>query len=118
MTVDLRTKKTRRKYLKLISEGFLVNGCSLCKETKSIKEFKHWRILNNRFPWDRIAKTHHMIIPKRHTIYEELNEIEKKEFEIIKVGYIEEKYELIAEAMNKKKSIPKHLHIHLIILKK
>jgi len=118
MTVDLRTKKTRRKYLKLISEGFLVNGCSLCKETKSIKEFKHWRILNNRFPWDRIAKTHHMIIPKRHTIYEKLNEIEKKEFEIIKVGYIEEKYELIAEAMNKKKSIPKHLHIHLIILKK
>lgn len=113
----LRTEKTHKKYLKLIANGLLANGCRLCK-ISSIKEFKHWRIVSNKFPWNRIAKIQHMIIPKRHIIYEKLNNIEKKEFEIIKKTYIEKKYELIAEATNKKKSIPEHFHIHLIILKK
>jgi hypothetical protein len=113
----LRTEETRQKYKKFKANGFLDDGCNLCKEETLTKSFKYWRIVDARFPWDRIAKIHHMIIPKRHIVYEELNKSEKKEFEIIKIGYIEKKYELIAEATNKKKSIPEHLHIHLIILK-
>jgi len=113
-----RTKKTEEKYKKFMAKGFLAKGCNLCRKVKSIKEFRYWRIVDNEFPWDRIAKINHMIIPKRHIIYEELNKAEKKEFESIKSAYIEEKYELIAEVANKKKSIPDHFHIHLIILKK
>lgn len=118
MQVTLRTKETYEKYTKLIAEGFLANGCNLCKKTKTLKEFEHWRIVDNLFPWDNIAEKHDMIIPKRHIVFEELNDLEKKEYEKIKIEYIEKEYELIAEATNKKKTIPEHMHIHLIILKK
>lgn len=112
-----RTKKTYIKYKKFKKEKVFINECGLCKE-KLIKEFKYWKIIKNRFPWDRIAKINHIVIPKRHVVYKKLNKKEKKELETIKMGYIEKKYELLAEATNRKKSIPGHFHIHLIILKK
>ena len=115
-----RTKKTDQKYKKFIAQGFLENGCGLCKKNKNelIKEFKYWKIVKNRFPWDRIAKTSHMVIPKRHVSGEKLTKIEKRELEIIKFKYIEKEYELLAEATTRKKSIPGHFHVHLLILKK
>jgi predicted nucleic acid-binding OB-fold protein len=115
-----RTRETRKKYEKFIADGFLNDGCNLCKRRKTelIKEFKHWRIIKNIFPWDRVAKTNHIIVPKRHIVYKELTKTEKDELEKIKIEYIEKGYDLIAEATNKIKSIPTHLHIHLIILKK
>ena len=113
----LRTKRAQQKYLKLITEGFLENGCNLCKKVSFIKEFKHWRIIENKFPYDRIAKVNHMIIPKRHITEKKLNNLEKKEFEIIKSGYVAKKYEFLIECTNKRKSIPGHFHIHLIIVK-
>lgn len=116
----LRTTKTLNSYLKFIKNGFLAEECNLCNKKKagSIKKFKYWRIVDNLFPWDRIAKIHHMIIPKRHIVYTELTQAEKKEFDAIKIKYIEKNYDLIAEATQKKKTIPEHLHIHLIILRK
>lgn len=118
--MTLRTKKTLTAYLKFIKNGFLAEECNLCskKKAESIKKFKYWRVVNNIFPWDNIAKIHHIIIPKRHVVYTELTREEKKEFDLIKLKYIEPKYDLIAEATQKKKTIPEHLHIHLIILKK
>jgi len=113
----MRTRKTAKNYKKFRDAGFLTNdGCRLCKEIL-IKDFKLWKIINNRFPWDRIAKIHHMIIPKRHTVYEKLNKAEKKEYDLIKKTYIEKKYQVIAEATEIKKTIPTHMHIHLITLK-
>lgn len=116
----LRTKKSQEKYSKFIANGFLGEECNLCseKKAKSLKKFKHWRIINNRFPHDRISKINHILIPKRHTLYEKLNKREKEEFEKIKLNYIEEKYDVLLEATKKRKSIPEHHHIHLIILKK
>lgn len=113
---DLRTKKMDKIYRGLIAKGFLANGCNLCKE-KTLKEFRYWKIIKNRFPWDKISKVHHMIIPKRHTIESKLTKAELKEFGLLKKGYIEKNYELIAEATKKKKTIPTHLHLHLIIAK-
>jgi len=112
----LRTQETYDAYMKTLAGRSLDDGCALCKEVL-IKEFKYWKIIDCRFPWSRIAQIHHMAIPKRHIVYAELNEEEKKEFEEIKIVYIEKEYDLIAEATNKKKSIPGHLHIHLIIIK-
>jgi hypothetical protein len=114
---DLRTKKSHNRYVKLISKGILADGCNLCKDKESVKKFKHWRIITALYPWDLITKTHHMIIPKRHITYKKLNAAEKKEFDLIKSGYIEKTYDLIAEAPDKKKSIPGHLHVHLLMLK-
>jgi len=116
MNTGLRTRKTFQKYKKFKSAGFLANGCNLCKE-KSIKEFKYWKILNCRFPWDRIAKTNHLLIPKRCTVYKKLNNKEKNEFELIKATYVNKKYEILIETTDKEKSIPGHFHIHLMVIK-
>jgi diadenosine tetraphosphate (Ap4A) HIT family hydrolase len=102
--------------MKKISEGILLHGCRLC-QMKAIKEYKHWKILENEYPWDLIAKINHMIVPKRHVKYERLNQAEKKEFDLIKKNYLEKKYTLLIEVADKDKSIPSHFHIHLIIIK-
>jgi len=115
---NLRTRKTHLKYMKLIAGGFLENGCGLCQRIKTVREFKYWRIITNLFPYDRISRIHHMIIPKRHISEKEISEKEKKEYELIKEKYIEKKYEFIVETTKSTKSIPEHFHIHLIIAKK
>ncbi len=114
---SLRTKKIHEKYKRVLTKRSPLDACVLCKKI-ALKEFKYWKIVHNRFSWDRIAKIHHMIIPKRHIVYEQLNTKEKKEFESIKSKYIDKKYELIAEMTAKEKSIPEHFHVHLIIMKK
>lgn len=112
----LRTEESHQKYLKLIAEGILKNGCNLCK-APSIKDFEYWRIIDNKFPYDLIASVSHMIIPKRHTIEINLTNEEKKELEIIKSTYIQQNYELLLLQTNRGSSIPGHFHTHLITLK-
>ena len=113
---DLRTKKTHEKYMKVRAQKTFNHTCRLCK-IKPIKDFKYWKIIDNEYPWDLIAKTNHMLVPKRHVVYEELNIIEKKELDLIKSNYVNKKYEIIAEATNRKKSIPSHFHVHLLVLR-
>ncbi len=84
---------------------------------KQIKEYKYWKILKNEYPWDLMAKTHDMIVPKRHVSFEKLNSAEKKEFDLIKKNYLEKKYTHLIEVSDKGKSIPSHFHVHLIILR-
>ena len=114
--VSLRTNETHEKYRKFREDGFLDKGCNLCS-ANSIKDFEHWRIVENLFPYDKIAKIHNMIILKRHARFEELNESEKIEFESLKAGYINDEYEFIIEPTLKKKTIPLHMHLHLIVPK-
>lgn len=119
MTTSLRTIKTKEEYDKFQAEGNLKNGCKLCDKNEDdlIQEFKYWKIIKNKFPWDLISKLNHLMIPKRHTIYGELNEEEKKEQDFIKSDYIEGRYDIIAEALPHAMSIPEHYHSHLIVLK-
>jgi predicted nucleic acid-binding OB-fold protein len=113
---DLRTKKTYDKYMSMIAKGLLDHGCRLC-QIKPIKQFKYWKIINNDYPWDLVAKTNHILVSKRHITYEKLNQVERKEFDVIKAGYIEKNYGHIVETTNKRKSIPSHFHVHLLVLK-
>ncbi|MFZ2149626.1 MAG: hypothetical protein WAV15_00485 [Minisyncoccia bacterium] len=112
-----RTDEMEQKYLKYRKDGHMSKVCNLCEKAASVIEFNHWKIVENIFPWDRIAKIHHMIIPKRHIAYEQLNEEEKNEFDEIKLGHIEPRYEFIMEATTRIKSIPQHFHLHLITMK-
>ena len=106
-----------KKYAEYKKSGAFSDRCNLCEKAPPIKEFKYWKIAENIFPWDKIAKSQDMIIPKRHVRYEELTKEEKEEYEEIKKDYIETKYDVIAEATDRIKSIPAHFHIHLIITK-
>lgn len=116
---SLRTKKTTEKYKKHKASLPSPNNCGLCKKDKKeiIKEFKHWRILDNLFPWDRIAKINHLLVPKKHIMEKHLTENARKELIFIKSTYINDNYEVMAEAAHKIKSIPEHFHMHLIVTK-
>ena len=107
------------KYQRHKKTYFKEGVCVLCHKAKAdtIKNFRYWKIVENLFPWDRIIKIHHMIIPKRHAGAEKLSSEEKRELEKLKLGYINRHYGIMAEATHRKKSIPGHFHIHLIVLK-
>ncbi len=92
------------------------DGCIIC-ERQGLKDFKFWKIIPNDFPYDKIAETHHMIVPLRHVTEDGLNVEELKELKEIKDTVLHTEYEYIIEATYKKKSIPEHFHLHLIVAK-
>lgn len=112
----LRTKKSQATYFAYVAAGGLMGGCRLC-EKKPIKSFTHWKIVENPFPYDKIAATHHMIVPKRHVQERKLSKKEMLDFQHIKDTYLHKTYEFIIESTYRKKSIPDHLHLHLILAK-
>lgn len=74
-----------------------------------------WRIIDNAFPYDEIAKVHHMLVPKRHVPDEEITSAEWAEFARLKKGYVNDTYEFTIEAVPRRMSIPGHMHLHLIV---
>lgn len=110
----MRRPETQSAYENLIKEGHLENGCPLCA-SESLKEFQFWRIISNDFPYDKIAVDHHMIIPKRHVADSDVSAEEWEEYEALKKSYINDAYEFIIESTLKKRSVPEHFHLHLIV---
>ena len=110
----LRSVKNQNEYREFIKKGGLENICPLCKKS-SIKDFLHWRIVKNDFPYDTIAKTNDILILKRHG--EETSLKEEKELKEIKKGFLNENYDFIIEALPDEKSIPGHFHVQLIVSK-
>lgn len=114
---SLRTEEIKNAYRTAIENGHLSNGCTLCKINPPKKEFKHWRLQPNLFPYDRIAKVHDLLYTIRHVTENDLNEDEIAELRDLKNGYINENYQYILESIPKLKTIPDHFHLHLIIAK-
>ena len=113
MSDTFRTSETRKKYSEYQASGAMETGCDLCEKV-SLKEFKHWRIVQNTFPYDRIAKMHDMLIPRRCVRWQDLTQDEVDEFFLIKEGHLQE-YDHLIESTQKSSSIPKHYHLHLIV---
>ena len=114
---NLRSEQMMQKYREYQKTDFKPGTCTLCDKAPAVQDFKYWKIAENIFPWDRIAQVQDMLLPKRHVTYSELTAEEKKEFEDIKQTYVEEHYDITAEATNRIKTIPEHFHVHLIIIK-
>ncbi|MEZ4195501.1 MAG: hypothetical protein R3B53_03900 [Candidatus Paceibacterota bacterium] len=112
---SLRTVETEAEYQKVKSTRNSSDGCYLCEEMETVVEFKYWRIILNDFPYDTLAKVHHMIIPKEHIKESELTPEAKDELVELKSSYLDENYEYLLEALTSKKSIPAHHHLHLIV---
>lgn len=109
---SLRKKKSEliySEYLKTLNDK-----CIVCSRIP-LKKFKYWKIIDNHFPYDKIAKRHHMIAPYRHTIEEKLNIEELSELKKIKQLLKKSEYHYILEANHK--SFPEHFHLHLIVIK-
>lgn len=111
-----RTPETEAVYLEHIRNGGNKGDCPLCG-AESIMEFGLWRIIDNKYPYDAVASVHHMVLPKRHASEDELTDEEWAEYETLKRGHINDTYGYIVEPTRRKKSIPGHAHLHLIIAK-
>lgn len=88
------------------------DDCYLCRAA-SLKEFIHWRLLPNEFPYDRIVKTHHLISLRRHADENALTVPEYNELYDIKHA-LRNDYDILFENTLKRKSIRAHFHIHAI----
>jgi hypothetical protein len=81
-----------------------------------VRDFKHWCIVPNRFPHDKVADVNHMIVLKHEV--EDIRHINLMEwFELLKiVWFIRNDYDSIAynlPAMSSIKNIP-HCHLYKI----
>ncbi len=115
----VRTNETLLKYLKYIASNPSNNPFEDA-EKRAIKNFNYWVIVENDFPYDAIAKDHHLLVTKRVVPCEFrlLNKDEIEEFYYIKENYIKENYEVLWENMPKGQSVNEHFHVHLLNLKR
>jgi diadenosine tetraphosphate (Ap4A) HIT family hydrolase len=113
---DLRTPEGTAHYKAYIKNGGLEGVCRIC-EGAAMEEFQYWKVIKNNFPYDKIATTHNMIAPKRHADEHGLSAEEWNELTKIKNGYLHKEYDYLIEATHRKKSIPTHFHLHLIVAK-
>jgi len=113
----LRTPETQAKYhdQKLLKREQGI--CAMCKREDAIKEFEHWKVLENLFPYDKIAKMNHLLVTKKHLTEIEVPPEAWEEFRETKKNFIAENYDCILENMPKAMTIPAHFHIHLIVFK-
>lgn len=81
-----------------------------------IREFDHWLIIENRFPYDNMTSVNHMLVPKRVVAnLSETSDQEQAEHLVIKKILTDEGYyDAVVENFPRSKSVTKHLHLHLI----
>lgn len=113
---SFRTPQKQEEYREIREHFKNSHICALCEKT-SVEEYEYWRIVKNDYPYDRIAKVHDMLIPKRHITEEFFNDEENLELKEIKKKLLDSDYEFIIETTKQKKSIPEHFHLHLVTTK-
>ncbi len=110
---NLRTLQMAQRYKDHRANNKDTTECVLCSAAP-LEVFVYWKVVNNDFPYDRIAQTHHMILPLRHVKEEGLTQEERDELFAIKCDQLQE-YDYIQEGTQKTLSIPEHFHLHLIV---
>lgn len=80
-----------------------------------IADFQHWTLIENRFPYDLIYKTHHMLIPKRtFADREDMTIAEQADLNQILTS-LREQYEVVFENLGAKRSNSVLFHVHLAV---
>lgn len=87
---------------------------------KVVREFNHWLIIENNYPYDVVAKDHHMLVPKRHFSFNDVRTVDEKyELEEIEdLLNMEGDYDCIMQNFTAGQSQPQHLHYHLLTWKR
>jgi diadenosine tetraphosphate (Ap4A) HIT family hydrolase len=87
------------------------------KNAPSIVEYQYWRIIDNKFPYDTIAKVHHMLVPKRQFAKRsDMTKKERLELDTIIDFYIED-YDMYLQNTEKAQSVPSWYHLHLLVIR-
>tara|TARA_B100000745_G_scaffold271168_1_gene198401 strand:+ start:3265 stop:3645 length:381 start_codon:yes stop_codon:yes gene_type:complete len=117
----LRSKETAEAYLKEQAgrDDFRNNKDYEEDHERILRSFEHWHIIENLYPYDNIAKEHHMLVPKR--VFGRMSECTRDEWNeykyLLNVFEEEGHYDCILENFSRGRSIIRHLHLHLIVYK-
>lgn len=111
LPMSLRTRSGEETYQLAKANG----GTVPLELAPSLKIFKHWRLIDNNFPYRVAYKTHHMLLPRRAGVSErwDLNAEEKAEFEQLLKDFIYPEYDLWFENCPKRRSMNHIYHLHL-----
>jgi diadenosine tetraphosphate (Ap4A) HIT family hydrolase len=82
-----------------------------------VQEFDNWVLINNAFPFDKIADKHHLLIPRRVFAHlYEANTEELRELDEIKAKLAPD-YDFVMENFPRNRSVATHFHLHFVVLK-
>jgi len=107
----LRTDKMHERYVTAEKDP------DFMRTAPSIIDYVFWRVIDNSFPYDTVAKTHHMLVPKRQFAeYGDMKRRERVEYDTIINTYLED-YDVVMLNLPKQRSVKDWFHIHLLILR-
>lgn len=109
------TLRSRRDELKYATAKGLGLSNELVDEPR-IREWKHWAIIHNEYPYSYAFKVHHMLIPKRAVKEDDLSSAEEAELKNI-LKEIRSDYDCRMINMPSKQTKLNHFHIHLLTFK-
>ena len=101
------TENEYRRYLQTKPLGF--------KYDKPVADFTDWLLIKNIFPYDRIFKKHHLLIPaERKAKFTDLPLRTQRRYHEI-LARLEPYYDRYFVNMPKGRSVPEHWHCHLVV---
>ncbi len=118
----VRSKETMESYMNFLKErSKMTNPPNFLDtlEQNAIKTFKHWIIVENDFPYDAIATTHHLLFTRRNVDFnwDKLSKEELYELSTLKQTYLPDNYDVLWENLPGAQSIKNRFHLHLLTLK-
>ncbi len=112
LAASLRKNRDEIAYITAQKSG---NSKPLVAEPRMM-EWTHWALIDNKFPYSAVFKTHHMLIPKREVSEKLLTTDEKEELQCI-LDELSDIYDCHLVNFKKKQSKQSHYHIHLLTYK-
>lgn len=110
--VSLRTTRDELNYAKTKQ----VKRRKTLLDDPRLREWEHWALIENEFPYTAVFKVHHLLIPKRIVDKDNLTDEESEELMLI-LDKMNEEYDCLLVNYEKKQSIRNHFHVHLLIYK-
>lgn len=111
LPMSMRSSAMERHYATSKMLGSLVP----LHEEPSLQVFRYWRIIDNRFPYDMLFSTCHMLLPIRIVPqHRDLTPEEVDELHDILNGYVEDNYNGYFVSTMSKRSVGSHYHVHLL----
>lgn len=114
LPMSLRRRKSEQRY----QLAKITNATVPLQYERSIREFKYWRLIDNRFPYDAAYSTSHMLVPKRLVpVYGKLRIWERRELRRLLDTELTH-YNQVIENMSNTRSVMVLYHLHLLIFHK
>lgn len=114
MSKNLRTAESQARY----EQTLALNQGKDLREEEVVHEFEDFLVVVNRFPHDRIAAVHHLLVPKRTVSdIQHLTSEEELELKYEIEDWCRDKYDCVKRNYPSTISVKHLLHWHLYVYK-